>query len=113
MLKWQRMFGYGICILYLVALAACAGSATSRSTGAYASDEWITAKVKANLTGDATTKARDINVDTFRGTVQLSGFVDSQKEKQRATELAQSVDGVKKVVNNLVVKQPKTQTETK
>ncbi len=44
-----------------------------------AGDEWVTAKVKANLTGDETTKARDINVDIFRGTVQLSGFVDTNR----------------------------------
>jgi hyperosmotically inducible protein len=108
MVNWKRMFGYALCLIFLFALTACSGSATSRSTGTYASDEWITAKVNTNLTGDPVTKARDINVDTFRGTVQLSGFVDSQEEKERATQLAQSVDGVKKVVNNLVVKKPKT-----
>jgi hyperosmotically inducible periplasmic protein len=67
-------------------------------------DTAITAKVKAALIRDPQVKAGDINVETFRGTVQLNGFVDNRGQIDRAIEVARSQPGVKSVVNNLQVK---------
>jgi hyperosmotically inducible protein len=80
--------------------------ATDRSVGTTIDDSVLTTKVKAALIANPTTKARQINVETLRGVVQLSGFVDSAKEKDEATEVAKSVTGVKDVHNDLEVKQP-------
>jgi hyperosmotically inducible protein len=87
----------------LAALAACAGTRTQQSTGEQIDDAVITTKVKAALIQDPVTKARQIEVDTFRGTVQLNGFVDSADEKAAASRVAHSVDGVQNVRNNLTV----------
>jgi hyperosmotically inducible protein len=93
----------GIAVMALAALTACAGTRTQQSTGEQFDDTLITAKVKAALIDDPATKARQIEVDTFRGTVQLNGFVDSADEKAAATRVAHSVDGVQNVRNNLNV----------
>jgi osmotically-inducible protein OsmY len=78
-------------------LAGCAPTETRTSTGEYIDDTAITARVKTALTTDADVKARNISVETFRGTVQLSGFVDSQEEINRAGEIARDVQGVRSV----------------
>jgi hyperosmotically inducible protein len=93
----------GIVMATLAALAACAGTRTQQSTGENIDDTVITAKVKAALIDDPVTKARQIQVDTFRGTVQLNGFVDSADEKTAASRVTHSVNGVQNVRNNLVV----------
>lgn len=85
-------------------LAACAGTATTKSTGDVVDDSWIATKVKAKLIDDPLTKARDIQVETFKGTVQLSGFADSQAEVDRAVQIAGSTQGVKSVRNNITLK---------
>ncbi|MDF3057144.1 MAG: transport-associated protein [Rariglobus sp.] len=82
----------------------CAGTATKESTGEYIDNSAITAKVKSALTSDDVVKAREINVDTFRGTVSLSGFVSTSAEKERAERIAASIEGVREVKNNIVVK---------
>jgi len=79
-------------------------STEKRTAGEYVDDTVITAKVKAALIGNDETKARDINVQTREGVVQLSGFVDSSAQKSEATRVAQDVGGVKRVVNDLTVK---------
>jgi osmotically-inducible protein OsmY len=84
----------------------CAGTATRASTGEMIDDSVITAKVKTELIRDEMVKARDVNVDTFRGTVQLSGFVETQEQKARAGDIAARVTGVNNVVNNITVKTP-------
>src|SRR5579862_1854853 len=84
-------------------LAACAGTPTQQSTGEQIDDAVLTTKVKAALIQDPATKARQITVDTFRGNVQLNGFVDSEDEKTAAARVAHSVDGVQNVRNNLTV----------
>ncbi|HKR34852.1 MAG TPA: BON domain-containing protein [Steroidobacteraceae bacterium] len=66
----------------------------------------MTAKVKAKLVDDPVTKAYEINVETFKGTVQLSGSVDSDEARSRATQLARDVGGVKDVQNSLQVRKP-------
>lgn len=82
----------------------CTGTSTRESTGEYIDNSAITARVKSALAADELVKARQINVDTFRGTVQLSGFVDTSAEKARAGGIAANIAGVKSVVNNLEVK---------
>jgi hyperosmotically inducible periplasmic protein len=86
-----------------VLLAACGATRTQQSTGEQLDDTVLTTKVKAALIQDPVTKARQITVDTFRGTVQLNGFVDSEDEKAAAARVAHSVDGVQNVRNNLTV----------
>jgi len=86
------------------ALAACAGSPTKESTGELIDDTVITTKVKSKLVGDKEVSALEVQVETFKGTVQLSGFVGSDRERQRAAELARSVDGVTEVRNDLQLK---------
>ena len=75
------------------------------TAGQNVDDSMLTAKVKAKLTEDSTTKAYEINVGTQKGVVQLTGFVDSTTMKARAGELARSVDGVKEVRNDLEIRQ--------
>jgi len=75
-----------------------------RSAGTVIDDGLITAKVKAALIGDARTKAHQIDVDTREGVVQLGGFVDSAAAKEAASEVAESVSGVKSIFNRLEVK---------
>jgi hyperosmotically inducible protein len=87
----------------IMAFIACAATRTEQSAGEHIDDTVVTAKVKAALIDDPATKARQIKVDTFRGTVQLSGFVDSVDEKVAATRVAHSVNGVQNVRNNLAV----------
>jgi hyperosmotically inducible periplasmic protein len=85
-------------------MLGCQSSATSRSTGEYVDDATITARVKTALINDPTVKARDIDVETFRGVVQLSGFVDSSQVAARAVDIAGRVGGVRSVKNDMRVK---------
>lgn len=80
------------------------GAATQQTAGEVVDDSVVTAKVKAKLVDDPVTKAYQINVETFKGTVQLSGFVDSAEARSRATQLARDVGGVKDVKNSLQVR---------
>jgi osmotically-inducible protein OsmY len=100
-LRLARYHGLALIVIFL---AACAGSPTRESTGEYVDDTLITTKVKAKLLEDKQVSALRINVETFKGTVQLSGFANTSQEKQRAVELARSVPGVKAVKDNIVVK---------
>jgi osmotically-inducible protein OsmY len=95
------------CFLALLGLsvAACGPTPTRESTGEVVDDSVITAKVKAALINEPDTKAYQISVDTFRGIVQLSGFVDSTEARGKAKDVAQNVNGVKEVRNSLEVKQ--------
>lgn len=77
----------------------------ARSPGQVADDAAITASVKTRLTADSTTKARQINVETSSGVVQLNGFVDTGAAKAEAGRLARQVDGVQEVENNLEVRE--------
>ncbi|MGH8251432.1 MAG: BON domain-containing protein [Steroidobacteraceae bacterium] len=91
----------------MTAIAAPAEEAR-RSFGEYADDKVILSKVKTALVRDATTEAGEINVEVNKGVVQLNGFVDTAKERERATAVARAVDGVKAVENNLSIKQGRT-----
>jgi osmotically-inducible protein OsmY len=90
--------------MLIATFAACASTRTRESTGEYVDDSGITTKVKSLLASDDFLKSFEISVETYKGTVQLSGFVDSQKAVDKAGEIARSVKGVKSVKNNLIVK---------
>ena len=85
---------------------ACSATRTQQSAGEVIDDSVLTAKVKAGLIDDPVTKAGQINVETYRGVVQLGGFVDNAQQKAQATKVAQSVTGVKEVRNDLRVSTP-------
>ena len=85
-------------------VVGCASTSKSEGTGQYIDDSVITAKVKAALVDDPTTKATEINVETFKGVVQLTGFVSSQAAANRAVELASRVNGVTSVKNDMRLK---------
>lgn len=87
-----------------IALAACASDANTEGTGEYVDDTVITAKVKSAVFGDPSLKSAEINVETFKGEVQLSGFVNSQADIDRAVKLARDVDGVSAVTNDMQLK---------
>jgi osmotically-inducible protein OsmY len=97
-----KIFLFGLVIV--LALTGCAGSRRHESTGEYVDDVLLTAKVKTSILGDARVKFLQIHVETFKGIVQLSGFVDSQEAADRAVHLARTVKGVKQVNNSLIVK---------
>jgi osmotically-inducible protein OsmY len=91
-------------LMIAISLAACASTSTKEGTGEYIDDSVITAKVKASLVNDPTVKASEINVETFKGTVQLSGFVAQPEDASRAVEIARGVKGVTSVKNDVRVK---------
>ena len=82
----------------------CAGTSTQESTGEYIDDATITAKVKAAFVKDETVSAGQVSVTTFKGNVQLSGFVDTAEAKTRAGQIAGTIEGVTNVTNNITVK---------
>jgi hyperosmotically inducible protein len=83
---------------------ACASTPGQKSAGEQFDDTVVTAQVKAALIGDPITKARQIDVEVFKGRVQLNGFVDSAAERSQATTVARGVTGVSVVDNNLKLK---------
>lgn len=90
--------------IVLITAVGCAGSSTSESTGEYIDDTWITTKVKAALVDDSLVKATEVNVETFKGVVQLSGFVSSQEAMDQAVIVAGNIKGVSSVNNGMQVK---------
>lgn len=90
--------------LTLLTAVGCASTATQEGTGEYIDDSVITAKVKAAIFDDPALKVAEINVETFKGVVQLSGFVSSQSVINRAVTVARSVKGVSSVKNDMRVK---------
>ena len=85
-------------------MAGCASTATKEGTGEYVDDSVITAKVKASIFNEPTLKASEINVETFKGDVQLSGFVSNPQDAQKAVEIARGVKGVTSVKNDVRIK---------
>ena len=90
--------------LAIATTLGCAGTTKSESTGEYFDDTAITAKVKKDIFAEPTLKSAEINVETFKGVVQLSGFVTSQANINTATVVAKNVTGVKSVKNDMRVK---------
>jgi osmotically-inducible protein OsmY len=97
-------FWVGVSLLTL-ALAGCGGTPTKSSTGEYFDDTVITSKVKTALLANPEVKGTAVDVEVFRGTVQLSGFVRSEQEREKAEQLARQVAGVKEVKNDLLLRQ--------
>ena len=91
-------------LMLIIGFGACASTSSQESTGEYVDDSVITTKVKSLLAGDDFLKSFQIGVETFKGTVQLSGFVDSQRAIDKAVQITKSVNGVRSVKNSLVVK---------
>lgn len=85
-------------------LAACSGTAKRESTGEMLDDTAITAKVKAAFVEAEEISVFDVSVETFKGTVQLSGFVDTEAQRVAAEQIAGGVAGVVKVENKISVK---------
>jgi len=104
MKKRNRFISYFVLLMVMVAFVACASTSKQESTGEYIDDSVITTKVKSLLAEDDFLKSFQISVETYKGTVQLSGFVGSQKAVDKAGEIARSVKGVTSVKNNLIVK---------
>ena len=90
--------------LAIATTLGCAGTAKSESAGEYVDDVAITAKVKKDIFDEPTLKSAEINVETFKGVVQLSGFVRSQANINTAVVVARNVNGVASVKNDMLVK---------
>jgi osmotically-inducible protein OsmY len=86
-------------------LTGCAGDRYTQSTGERIDDKGDSARVRERLSEDTQYKYEDVKVQTFKGVVQLSGFVNSRDQKNRAGDLARKVEGVKEVENNITVKE--------
>lgn len=104
MVKLHRILKLLVCIGLITTFLGCAATQKRESTGQYVDDSVITTKVKAAIFDEPTLKTLQINVKTFKGVVQLSGFVDSAQSVKKAGEVAGRVDGVTEVKNDLVVK---------
>jgi hyperosmotically inducible protein len=98
------LIGCFVLLMLIATLVACASTSKQSGTGEYVDDSVITTKVKSLLAADDFLKSFEISVETYKGIVQLSGFVDSQKSIDKAGEIARGVKGVKSVKNNLNVK---------
>jgi osmotically-inducible protein OsmY len=93
-----------VLLMLITTFVACASTPKHESTGEYVDDSVITTKVKALLANDDFFKSFQISVETYRGIVQLSGFVNSREAVNRAGQIARGVQGVKSVRNDLIVK---------
>lgn len=85
-------------------LGACAATRTQEGTGEYVDDTVITTKVKAMILNEPMLKSMEVNVETFKGRVQLSGFVSNKAAMDKAVELARGVKGVSSVANDMRMK---------
>jgi len=100
-----RSISYFVAVAVLgLSLGACAMFSGRETTGQYVDDTTITTKVKAQIFDDPTLKVLQVNVETMKGVVQLSGFVDSKQSEARAVSIARQVKGVVSVKDDLVVK---------
>jgi len=104
MVKRQRILVFLFCFALMTAFTAYAGTEKHETTGQYVDDSVITTRVKAAIFNEATLKTLQINVKTYKGVVQLSGFVDSAQNVSTAGEIARSIENVVSVKNDLVVK---------
>lgn len=104
MKKRNVLIGFLVLLMFAITFASCASTRTHESTGEYVDDSVITTKVKSLLASDDFLKSFQISVETYKGTVQLSGFVNSQEAVNKAGQIARSVKGVTSVKNNLIVK---------
>ena len=103
-MKIAQKIATGLFVASLFAVVGCAPTATKEGAGEYVDDVVLTAKVKAGIFNEPTLKATEINVETFKGTVQLSGFVAQPADIAKAGVIARGVPGVKAVKNDIRVK---------
>lgn len=103
-MKFTKSIATGLFIASLFAVAGCASTPTKEGTGEYIDDAAITTKVKASIFNEPTLKSTEINVETFKGVVQLSGFVSSQTAINKAVELTRKIKGVTSVKNDMRIK---------
>jgi osmotically-inducible protein OsmY len=104
-MKKRNMVIHCLVLLMLLAtFAGCASTRTQSSAGEYVDDSVITTKIKALIAEDDFLKSFQISVETYKGVVQLSGFVNSKDAVNKAGQIARSVKGVTSVKNNLIVK---------
>ncbi len=99
-----RPIGYFVAALIAVVAMGCASTPKHESTGQYVDDTTLTTKVKAAIFAEPTLKSAEINVETFKGVVQLSGFVSSAAAQTKAVQVATSVSGVKSVKDDMRLK---------
>jgi osmotically-inducible protein OsmY len=102
--QFNKFLSAAFLAVALVSVVGCASTSTTAGTGEYVDDAVITTKVKAAIFNEPTLKSAEINVETFKGVVQLSGFVNSQADINKAAEIARSVKGVTSVKNDMRVK---------
>lgn len=102
--KFSKVLSAAFLAVTLVSVVGCASTSTQSGTGEYVDDAVITTKVKAEIFNEPTLKSAEINVETFKGVVQLSGFVNSQADINKAVSLARSVKGVTSVKNDMRLK---------
>jgi osmotically-inducible protein OsmY len=103
-MKLFNLFVPFLLVIMLTSFFGCASTSTKEGTGEYVDDSVITAKVKAEIFKDDSLNSSEINVETFKGVVQLSGFVNSQADIDKAVEVARTVKGVTSVKNDMRVK---------
>jgi osmotically-inducible protein OsmY len=103
-MKFTKRFTPLLLAFFLVGFSGCASTQKQEGTGEYIDDTVLTAKVKSAILNDPALKAAEINVETFKGTVQLSGFVSSPEAVNKAVEVARGVKGVKAVQNSMHLK---------
>jgi hypothetical protein len=104
MKKSYTVIRFLVVLMMIAAFVACASTPKQESTGEVVDDSVITTKIKSSLAADEFLKSFQISVETRKGIVELSGFVNTQKDKDRAGQIARSVEGVKSVQNALIVK---------
>ena len=103
-MKRLKRFSAFLGIVLMAGILGCAATSKKESTGEYVDDSAITTKVKSAMLGSSGLKSTDINVETFKGVVQLSGFVKSHAQMSQAVKVAQGVGGVKSVKNDMRLK---------
>ena len=103
-MKIAQKIATALFVTSLFAVAGCASTPTKEGTGEYVDDSVLTTKVKAAVFNEPTLKTNEINVETFKGVVQLSGFVAQPADIAKAGEVARGVKGVKSVKNDLRMK---------
>ncbi len=103
-IKYYNKFATVFLAILMASLLGCASTATQEGTGEYIDNSVITAKVKTAIFNEPTLKSFEINVETFKGAVQLSGFVNSQADIDKAVEIVRQVKGVKSVKNDMQLK---------
>lgn len=104
MTQLNTRFSTFFLIALMVLLLGCASTSKQEGTGEYFDDTVVTTKVKAAILNEPSLKSAEINVETFKGVVQLSGFVNSQADINKAVEVVRQVNGVKSVKNDMRVK---------